>query len=222
MNLIMVGIVAALVAVTSVSAQSSDAGGGYPVIPRTLADSEEIQLARSAAPAEISGAASVYVVRDGKAHLLRAGTNGCACMVARDLHEGSLYPICFDVEATKSVLPRELMEGTLRSAGRSEEEVMRAVDSAYESGTLRAPATLAIAYMMSSRQVLFSSPLAEGRRVGAWHPHLMFYVPNATPEQLGLLADSRVSVIAVGAPRTKRAEIIVRVPAWADSAGTAP
>lgn len=210
MNLIVLGIVA-------VAAQSSDSGGGYPTIPRALPDSEEIQLARSAAPAEISGAASVYTVRDGKPLVLRTGTNGCACMVARDLHEGSLYPICFDVEATKSVLPRELMEVSLRSTGRSEDQVIRAVDSAYQSGALRPPATLAVAYMMSSRQVLFSSPLAEGRRVGAWHPHLMFYVPDATPEQLGLRPDSRVSVIAVGAPRTKRAEIIVRVPGWADA-----
>jgi len=212
MNLIMVGIVV-------VSAQSSDSGGGggYPVIPRTLPDSEEIQLARSAAPPEVSGAASVYTMRDGRPHLLVQGTNGCACMVSRDLHAGSLYPICFDVEATKSVLPRELMEVSLRSLGRSEVQVIRAVDSAYQTGTLRPPATLAVAYMMSSRQVLFSSPLAEGRRVGAWHPHLMFYVPDATPEQLGLRPDSRVSVIAVGAPRTKRAEIIVRVPGWADA-----
>jgi hypothetical protein len=194
-----------------------DSGPAYPVVPRPLPDAEEIRLARTAAPAEISSAARVYAVRDGRTHLLAAGTNGCACFVSRDLHEGSLYPMCFDVEATKSVLPRELMEVSLRSQGRSEEEVRRAVDSAYANGTLRPPASLAVAYMMSSRQVLFSSPLAEGRRVGAWHPHLMFFVPEATPEQLGLSADSRVSVISVGAPGTKRAEIIVRVPEWADA-----
>jgi len=209
-------VMAVLVLVCSVSAQTSDTAR-YPVVPRTLADSQEIRLARSAAPAEISAAASVYTVRDGKPYLLRAGTNGCACMVSRDLHGGSLYPICFDVEATKSVLPRELMELGLRSVGRSEAEVIRTVDSAYQTGVLRPPAVLAVAYMMSSKQVLFSSPLAEGRRVGAWHPHVMLYVPNATPEQFGLHTDSRVSVIAVGAPGTRRAEIIIRVPEWADA-----
>ena len=101
MNLIVLGIVATFVAVTSASAQSGASGKGYPVIPRPLPDTEEIQLARSAAPAEISGAASVYTIRDGKPHLLIQGTNGCACMVSRDLHAGSVYPICFDVEATK-------------------------------------------------------------------------------------------------------------------------
>jgi hypothetical protein len=191
-------------------------GQRYPVAPKALPDSEEIALARSAAPAEIVAAASIYTVRDGKPNVLRQGTNGCACMVSRDLHEGSLYPICFDVEGTKSVLPRELLEVGLRTIGRSEEQVIAAVDSAYRTGALKPPPSLALAYMMSSRQVLFSSPLADGQRVGAWHPHVMLFVPGATPEQLGLSADSRVSVIAVGAPRTRRAEIIIRVPEWAD------
>lgn len=206
------------ISVTLATAAVAQSGrtGGYPVIPRALPDTEEIALARSAAPAEISAAASVYTIRDGKPFVLRAGTNGCACMVARDLHEGSLYPICFDVEGTKSVLSRELMESGLRSNGRTEEQVIKAVDSAYSSGALKPPASLAVAYMMSSRQVLFSSPLADGRRVGPWHPHVMLYVPNATPEQLGLLKDSRVSIIAVGAPNTRRAEIIIKVPQWAD------
>jgi hypothetical protein len=206
---------AVLLGSSSLSAQ------GYPVIPRALPDSEEIVLARSAAPAEISGAAAIYTVSAGKAVQLRAGTNGCSCMVARDLHEGSLYPICFDVEGTKSVLPRELMEVSLRSIGRPEDAIAKAVDSAYQAGALRPPAALAIAYMMSSRQVLFSSPLADGVRVGAWHPHVMLYVPNATAEQLGLRADSRVGVIAVGAPNTRRAEIIIKVPEWADGTAAA-
>jgi hypothetical protein len=222
MKLPLGGIVATLICATSASAQSRDARRAYPVIPRPFADSEEIRLARSAAPTEVSGAASVYTIRDGKPHLLLAGSNGCACMVSRDLHEGSLYPICYDVEGTKSVLPRELMEVSLRSQGRSEAAVIRAVDSAYQTGILRPPATLAVAYMMSSRQVLFSTPLPEGQRVGAWHPHLMLFVPGASPEQLGLRPDSRVDVLAVGAPRTKRAEIIIRVPGWADAAGTSP
>jgi hypothetical protein len=204
------GLAVMMLGVPSLSAQ------GYPVIPRVLPDTEEIILARSAAPAEISAAASVYTVRGGRAVELRTGTNGCSCMVARDLHEGSLYPICFDVEGTKSVLPRELMEVSLRSMGRSEADVVKAVEAAYESGALRPPASLAIAYMMSARQVLFSSPLAEGVRVGPWHPHVMLYVPNATAEQLGLSVDSRVSVISVGAPSTRRAEIVIKVPEWAD------
>ncbi len=195
---------------------------GYPVIPRALPDSEEILLARSAAPAEISKAASVYTVRDGKPVLLRAGANGCSCMVSRDLHGGSLYPICFDVEATKSVLPRELMEFGMRNAGRSEDAVKRAVDSAYLAGVLRPPASLATAYMMSPRQMLFSSPEADGRGVGAWHPHIMLFMPNATPQQFGLAPDSKVDVISVGAPGTPRAEVVVIVPHWADGTPAPP
>src|SRR5262245_4181563 len=89
----------------SLVAQAIAGTAGYPVAPRPLPDSDEIRLARTAAPAEISGAATVYAVRDGDAQVLVQGTNGCACMVSRDLHAGSLYPICFDVEATRFVLP---------------------------------------------------------------------------------------------------------------------
>jgi hypothetical protein len=70
--------------------------------------------------------------------------------------------------------------------------VKSAVTAAHADGTLRHPARATVVYMMSSRQVLFSSPLPEGRRVGAWHPHLMIAMPNATEEQLGLGSGRRL------------------------------
>src|SRR4051812_29832859 len=76
----------------------------YPVKPVPLADSAEISLAISAAPPEISGQATVYAVREGKAVTLRTGSNGVACLVGRDLHQGSLYPICMNAEGARTVL----------------------------------------------------------------------------------------------------------------------
>ena len=145
-------------------------------------------------------------------------------MVARDLHEGSLYPICYNAEGVRTVLQRVLMEVRLRSLGVDEDSIDRAVTSAYARGELSAPRELALAYMMSPRQVLFSSPDAAGGRVGAWHPHLMFYVPGATPAKLGLSADGSGEPIQVGSPGTPRAEMIIKVQRWADGspvAGTA-
>ena len=204
----------AAVATSQASAQSTT---GYPVRPRPMNEHEEIALAVSAAPSEISQAADVWVLRDGGPAKARAGTNGCACMVSRDLHDGSLYPICFDREATRTVLKRELMELTLRAAGKSEEEVQRAITAAYDRGELVTPAKPAVAYMMSSRQVLFSSPLAEGRRVGAWSPHVMIYMPGATGEQFGLAKESKVTQFFVSDDGTRGAHFIVKVPQWADS-----
>ena len=57
---------------------------------------------------------------------------------------------------------------------------------------------------------------SEGRRVGAWHPHLMFYVPGATPAMFALRGDGSGEPIAFSSPGTPQAEVIVKVPRWAD------
>jgi hypothetical protein len=170
----------------------------------------------TAAPEEISSKADIYVLRGTAFVKARAGTNGCSCMVGRDLHEGSRYPICFDQEGTKSTLLRELKESTLRAQGKTEEEVKRLVASAYANGELRLPSKPAMAYMMSPQQVLFSSPLAEGVRVGPWSPHLMLLMPGVAPEQLGLSEDSKVDVIQIHREGDHHAELIVKVPTWSD------
>ena len=196
-------------------AGAQSAPNGYPVKPVPLSDTAEIALAVSAAPAELSSQATVYAVRDGQVLTLRRGSNGSACMVARDLHGGSLYPICYNPEGARTVLARELLEVRLRSLGASEDSVEHAVAAGYASGQLEAPKTLALAYMMSPRQVLFSNPRADGRRVGAWHPHLMFYVPGATPSMFGLTSEN-AEPIAVSGSGTPRAEVVVKVQKWSD------
>ena len=205
-----------LLVVTSATAAGAQAApNGYPVKPAPLPDSAEIALAVSAAPPELSSQATVYAVRDGQVLTLRRGSNGSACMVARDLHGGSLYPTCYNPEGARTVLARELLEVRLRSLGASEDSVERAVAAGYASGQLETPKSLAMAYMMSPRQVLFSSPRPEGRRVGAWHPHLMFFMPGATPSMFGLTSED-AEPIAVSESGTPRAEVVVKVQKWAD------
>jgi len=201
---------------TQLGAQTPAAKSGYPTPPRSLGEPEEIALAMTAAPEEISSKADIYVLRGTDFVKARVGTNGCSCMVSRDLHDGSRYPICFDQEGTKTTLLRELKESTLRAKGKSEVEVKGLVEAAYASGELRRPTKPAMAYMMSSQQVLFSSPLAEGRRVGAWSPHLMLLMPGVAPEQLGLSDSSKVDVIQIHREGSHHAELIVKVPAWSD------
>jgi hypothetical protein len=197
------------------SAGAQTASTGYPVKPVPLADSIEISLALTAAPDELSKAATVYSVKDGKVLTLRPGTNGSACMVARDFHGGSLYPICFNPEGTRTVLKRELMQVQMRSLGVPEDSIDNAVAAAYARGELEVPNEMALAYMMSPKQVLFSAAAKDGRRVGAWHPHLMFYVPGATPAKFGLAGNSN-GPISVGSPGTPQAELIVKLAQWSD------
>ncbi|MBC7894076.1 MAG: hypothetical protein H7066_01615 [Cytophagaceae bacterium] len=198
-------------------------GPRYPVVPVPLADSIEIALALTAAPRELTDSADVFVVSAGVIRHVKRGTTGAGCTVARDLHEGSLYPICFNAEAARTAMQRELMEVRLRSVGVSEDSIKRAVATAYKDGTLRLPGRMALAYMMSPRQVLFSSPDADGVRVGAWHPHIMIYTPEETGRDLGFArAGSMAGVFQVPSARSERGEFIVVVPRWADGTPRTP
>ncbi|MDQ6828153.1 MAG: hypothetical protein M3081_04745 [Gemmatimonadota bacterium] len=60
--------------------------------------------------------------------------------------------------------------------------------------------------------------------MGAWHPHLMLVMPYATQQQFGLASPSKVDVISLDHEGTPSAELIVKVPAWADkpAAGAHP
>jgi hypothetical protein len=73
-----------------------------------------------------------------------------------------------------------------------------------------------MAYMMSPNQVLFSSPDAEGVRVGAWAPHLMLMMPDVAPSQLGLADSSAVDIIQIHREGNHHAELVVKVPTWSD------
>src|SRR5690242_188391 len=165
--------VGSLVLTTAGAAAAQSVPNAYPVKPVPLPDSAEIALAASAAPSEVSALATVYAVRNGEVLTLRRGSNGAACMVARDSHAGSLYPICYNAEGAKTALQRELLQVRLRTLGVAEDSIDRAVESAYKRGELAIPKDVALAYMMSPQQVLFSQAGKDGRRVGAWHPHLM-------------------------------------------------
>jgi len=218
-------LIAALSPLTAYSQPRGDAppppqsqpGRGYPVKPTLLPERDEIAMARSAAPSEVSGRADIYVLRARGLEKVVTGSNGCACFVSRDLHEGSRYPICYDQEAVRTSMPREIMELTLRMAGRQEGEIRGLVDAAYKDGTLKAPTRPSLIYMLSPHQVLFSSPGAEGVRVGAWHPHLMIPMPYATAAQFGLQQPSKVDGLAIDNEGQVHAQLIVIAPNWADS-----
>jgi hypothetical protein len=178
----------------------------------------------TAAPPEVASNADVYVLRNAAFVKVRSGTNGCSCLVARELHEGSLYPICFDQEGTRSLLLHEMRATELRAQGKSEADVRRAIDAGIADRSLPLPTKTALAYMMSPRQVIFSSPDSSGRRVGAWHPHVMIAKSGLTSTQLGIPASARLSYLQVGnSTEGLLHELVVILPVWSDgSAAPAP
>ena len=175
-----------------------------------LEEAEEIALALSAAPAHVSAEATVWVLRDGGYVRVVEGTNGNTCFVARTYPE-SLEPICYDAEATRTILPVEFRRFELRMAGKTGTEIDREIDRAVGAGELQAPRRPAMGYMMSSGQILFAS---NDRRVGSWHPHLMMYTPYITHQDIGLPeATAGLQVFEAGKPM---AHIIIVVPEFVD------
>ncbi|MGH7720381.1 MAG: hypothetical protein ACREON_16245 [Gemmatimonadaceae bacterium] len=191
-------------------APEAQAQGTAAALPRLLPEAEEIALARSAAPAWISDSATVYMLRRGGHAKVREGTNGFNCLVSRDNPE-SLYPICYNPEASKSVLPVSLREQQLREQGKSDADVRREIEADYARGAFKPPAGAAMSYMMSPQQVLYAG--AAGRRVGQWHPHVMIYVPYATSAQLGV--NPPRGHVFIGEEGTPTAHVVVVVPEWA-------
>ncbi|HKG94453.1 MAG TPA: hypothetical protein VKA84_21245 [Gemmatimonadaceae bacterium] len=210
-----IGLAAAALAIAPLCAAQEAARRPVTAL---MDEKREIELALSAAPPEVSRGADVYVLRRGGHVRVREGTTGVACLVARD-HPESIVPICYDAEAARAVLPVELREQALRDAGRSEDEVRREIEAGYGRGEFRPPRRAAMSYMMSPEQVLYSSPT--GRRVGAWHPHIMIYVPYATNADLALPGPQAYGEMFVVEEGTPRAHFIVKVREWAKPAPAA-
>ncbi|HEX2095143.1 MAG TPA: hypothetical protein VHG28_22275 [Longimicrobiaceae bacterium] len=182
-----------------------------PARPPLLPDEYETALARTAAPASLSDSADLYVLRRGGFERVRRGSNGAACLVGRD-HPESLYPICYDPEAARTILPRALEAQRLRELGLPEDSVEVRIARAYAEGGLRPPARTAIAYMMSRHQVIYTG--ASGRRVGEWYPHLMIYMPGLTRGALAMpgLPSGDLTLDREGAPDT---HFVVMTRDWA-------
>lgn len=183
-----------------------------PPGPRLLLERDhEVRLARSAAPASVSGGARVWLLENGTYVVADSGGNGVECYVSRSWPE-SLEPHCFDEEGARTIMRLEMRAVELAHAGMAREEAARQLSFGLADGTFRLPQRPAVSWMMSSAQVLFSD---SGRRVGAWQPHLMIYYPYLTAEGLGLGANDLAAGIVVDAGKPT-SNLMIVVPAAVD------
>lgn len=174
-------LIAILIGLTAVHVSSAQTDKVKPAYDFSLPREERIQLAESAAPPEISGKATVYLLEPNGYVKIRAGTNGFSCLVDRQL-PFNLEPTCFDVEGSETtLLTRIFVEGE-RAKGKNEEQIRAEVHQGYKDGTFRAPRRAGIVYMMSERGYLFDPSSSKFIPIP---PHLMFYAPYATEEDIG-------------------------------------
>jgi len=204
-------------------AQTQAERAPYPAMARLdryLAPDEntEIALARSGAPASVSDAAEVMVLRrDGYATAVK-GSNGFLCLVERSwgaaTDEPEFWnpkvraPICFNPPAARTFAPIFLMKTKLVLAGKSKAEMVQATATALEKKELPALEPGAMCYMMSNQQYLSDS----GK---SWHPHLMFFVAGNAAKSWG--ADLPGSpVMAADDPEERATILMVWVGKWSD------
>jgi hypothetical protein len=149
----------------------------YPLLPRAL----EIELALSAAPAHLRADATVWVLDKSGYALARKGSNPFTCVASR--RAGDLFPVCWDAEGTRSLLPLDIDDAQLRLAGKSGAEIDAMVTERFKSGHYHAPARPGIAYMLSPMRYRIDE---QGRATRATStPHLMFFGPNLTDTDIG-------------------------------------
>jgi hypothetical protein len=152
-----------------------------PAYDFSLPREERIKLAESAAPAEISSKATVYILERTGYMKVREGTNGFSCFVDRQTPLNS-EPTCFDAEGSATTLPTRTFVEEQRAQGKTEEQINAAIEAGYKSGKFRAPQKPGIVYMMSPSVYLY---IAEKNLIVHAPPHLMFYAPYATDKDIG-------------------------------------
>ena len=146
----------------------------------------EVDLALSAAPEHLREDATVWVLTQSGFEQHRAGGNPFTCIVNRD-HPRVLKPTCFDAEGAATIVPKIRYFGDQLIAGRSVEEIRKAVEKKFEDETFISPRRPGIAYMLSR----YNRPYNPNTdKLGFFPPHVMFYAPNLTPDDIGFSMDA--------------------------------
>jgi len=149
-------------------------GGAVLQLPRDL----ELRLAVNALPKDLRAGAAVLVLESGGYVKARPATNAFTCIVSR--RGGNLYPVCFDEEGARTILPAFVDDAVLRLKGASDQEVERQLAIGFEQGRYRPPSRPGVAYMLSP-----ATYLRENGKLTRSMPHTMFYAPFLTDADIG-------------------------------------
>jgi hypothetical protein len=217
-------LTSALVATLWVStAPAQSPGGRYPQMAPLdqylMPDRDaEIAMAKSAAPAAVSGNARILVLGKRGYETAVEGTNGFVCMVERAwmsaFDDQGFWnprirgPVCYNPPAVGSVLPLIVRRTELVLSGLSKSQVLDSM----QAGARRAAAPAAMAFMLSKLGYLGDEA------GGPWLPHLMVYAPLADTSAWG--ADTPGSPVFAfhqfSAEQQPFAMFLVPVPKWSD------
>src|SRR3979411_2235644 len=156
-------------------------GSKYPALSEYMMPPDtEIALARSAAPANISDRATIKVLTTSGYQVAREGDNGFVCAVMRGwtaptytpaqfrdlVYDATVHaPICFNPEASRTVMPYYELRSKFGMEGRTPDQIAEGIQAAYVKGELPKRDGVSFAYMWSADMHL-------GPGVGQWHPQM--------------------------------------------------
>jgi hypothetical protein len=211
---------------TNRSAGAKDEKDLYPSMApvqqyRISSRSEEIALARSAAPASISSDAEILVLADHGYETAVKGKNGFVCLVERAWfasfddpqfwNPSTRGPDCLNHAAASSVLPANLERTQWVLGGLSKAEMVARTKTSAVARIV--PARGALGYMLSKQQHLGD--------YGHWHPHLMFFEPHTSSAAWGAdLPGSPVSAFEGAA--NESSVFFVVLSTWSDGTAVSP
>lgn len=157
----------------------------------------ETQFALSAVPPALRDKATVYLLDPEKGYQLsRQGTSGVACLVERTVWEwadfrNDIYiPLCYDAVGTKAHLKVIMDTAALRAQGMSAVALKAEIENRYRNGTYQAPERAGLSYMVAPLMRAVGPPDMKVHTMAM--PHLMFYAPNLTNEDIGAVPDFSV------------------------------
>jgi len=157
----------------------------------------ETRFALSALPPALRDQATVYLLDPKKGyHLTKRGTSGLVCLVERTVWEwvddrNDIYiPLCYDAVGAKAHLKVIMDAAALRAGGMNAEALKTEIEKRYKNKTYRAPEKPGLSYMVAPVMRAVGPPDLKVHTMAM--PHLMFYAPGLTNEDIGAHPDLRV------------------------------
>src|SRR5262245_39416782 len=157
----------------------------------------ESQYALSALPPALRDRATVYLLDPAKGYRLsRQGSSGLTCLVERtawelaDFRNDIYIPLCYDAAGTESYLKVIMDAAMLRAQGMAPAALKAEVERRYRNETYRVPEKAGLSYMVAPVMRTVGPPDMNVHTMAM--PHLMFYAPNITNEDIGAVPDLTV------------------------------
>jgi hypothetical protein len=159
----------------------------------------EIQLALSALPPHLRDNATVYVLNPDKGfEVVRRGTNGFHTFVARtgdDTFRGCwplteyrndiLYPVSFDAAGAKAQMRVFFDAAEMQAKGTPPGQLKKIIKERFQMQYYKAPERGGVSYMVSPILRTYVNPDENDDVRTANLPHIMYYAPYVSNEDIG-------------------------------------